>query len=184
MPFKIACTRFNNATWSENVDWRRRHNHPGCIYCSPTDINVTTTTDGSTLFVLEMNNDLNRIMGVGKIVCGAGSCAGVESGNRVAGRMFNVYDSRSYNRYKFIGRHRVDRETGIDPNPKLAAIFSRLDYLLFRNARHCKRGQGIQSIPKWITDTAERKCNYLLWRFFDELFRQGATSTPCNPHKV
>jgi hypothetical protein len=171
MYHNIACTIFNNSTWGENVDWRRRHHHPGCIYCSPTDIGVSTTSAGSTMFVLEMNNDENRIMGVGKIICGAASAASAEAGNRLAQRKFNVYESRSYNRYKFIGRERVDRQTHIDSNPKLAAIFKRLDWMLFRTSRHAKRGRGIQRIPKWITEVAERRCNYTLSRFFDQLFR-------------
>ena len=57
----IACTVFNDATWSENVDWRRRHRHSGCIYCSPTDVGVSTTSSGSTIYVLEMNNELVRL---------------------------------------------------------------------------------------------------------------------------
>lgn len=166
----VACTVFNDATWSENVDWRRRHRHPGCIYCSPTDIGVSTTSSGSTVYVLEMNNDRNRVMGVGKIVVDAASCAGAEAGNQLAERKFNVYASRNYNRYKFMGRERVDRETHIDPHPKLAAVFRRLDWMLFHTPRHAKRGRGIQRIPKWITEVAERRCNYALSRFFDRLF--------------
>lgn len=170
----IACTIFNNATWAENADWRRRHRHAGCIYGSPTDIGVSTTSAGSTMYVIEMNNDLNRIMGVGKIVCGAGSCVGsAEAGNRLAQRKFNVYESRGYNRYKFLGKERVDRELHIDPCPKLASIFKRLDWMLFKTARHAKRGRGIQRIPKWISEVAERRCNYTLSRFFDQLFRHA-----------
>jgi hypothetical protein len=52
------------------------------------------------MFVLEMNNDENRIMGVGKISCGPASAASAEAGNRLAQRKFNVYEYRSYNRYK------------------------------------------------------------------------------------
>ena len=109
--YKVACTRFNNTTWGEKADWRRRHNHPGCIYGSPTDITETTTTATSTVFVIEMNNDANRVMGVGKLVISAG--AGVSSTSttnsklngrvRADGRVFNVYNSRNYNRYKFVG---------------------------------------------------------------------------------
>ena len=162
--YKVACSRFNNETWGENADWRRRHNHPGCIYGSPSDIAETTTTVSSTIFVIEMNNDTNRVMGVGKLVIDAAPAA--------TGRRFNVYGCRNYNRYKFVGRERVDRETDIEPNPRLSSIFNRLDYLLFRNARHCKRGSGIQSIPRWITATADKRCNFLLWRFFAKLFAQ------------
>ena len=171
MYHNVACTIFNDSTWKENVDWRKRHNHSGCIYCSPTDIGVTTTSSGSTMFVIEMNNDRNRIMGVGKIVCGAASGVSADAGNRLAQRKFNVYESRNYNRYKFIGKERVDRDLHIDPHPKLASIFKRLDWMLFKTARHAKRGRGIQRIPKWITEVAERRCNYTLSRFFVQLFQ-------------
>jgi len=155
--YKVVCSRFNNKTWSENVDWRRRHNHPGCIYGSPSDI-----TEITTIFVIEMNNDTNRVMGVGKLV--------IDTAPMATGRRFNVYDCQSYNRYKFMGRERVDRDADIEPNPRLSSIFKRLDYLLFRNARHCKRGSGLRSIPHWITATADKRCNFLLWRFFVQLF--------------
>ena len=32
-------------------------------------------------------------------------------------------------------------------------IMRLLDNLLFKNATHLKRGQGILFVPKWITDT-------------------------------
>jgi len=123
------------------------------------------------MFVLEMNNDQNRIMGIGKIVCGAASGASAESGNRLAQRKFNVYETRNYNRYKFIGKERIDRELHIDPHPKLSSIFKKLDWMLFKTARHAKRGRGIQRIPKWITEVAARRCNYNLSYFFTRMFQ-------------
>ena len=174
--FSVACTRFTNETWNENVEWRRRHNHAGCIYGSPTDISETLS---NTVFVLEMNNDTNRVMGVGKLVIGTATApVTVTNANINSARKYNVYESRNYNRYKFVGKERVDRATVIDADPRLSSIFNRLDRLLFKTARHCKRGHGIQAIPKWIPAAAKQRGEgYLLWRFFDKLISASANAT-------
>ena len=173
--FSVACTRFTNETWNENVEWRRRHNHAGCIYGSPTDISETLS---NTVFVLEMNNDTNRVMGVGKLIIGTATApVTVTNANINSARKYNVYESRNYNRYKFVGKERVDRATVIDVDPRLSSIFNRLDRLLFKTARHCKRGHGIQAIPKWIPAAAKQRGEgYLLWRFFDKLLATTTTT--------
>ena len=62
----IATTRFNNATWNENTRWKQTNNWDGCIYNSPTELPINIPYQ-ALVFVLEMNNDTNQIMGVGLI---------------------------------------------------------------------------------------------------------------------
>ena len=60
----LLTSRFNNATWQENQQYRSLHGNIKCIYCSPSLISQTIPTE-SIMFILEMNNDTNRIMGIG-----------------------------------------------------------------------------------------------------------------------
>ena len=71
----LTCTRFNNATWQEYQDWKVKH-RPAyeqlyqrplkCIYGTPKEISHKIPLDAQIL-VIEMNNDENKIMGIGEI---------------------------------------------------------------------------------------------------------------------
>ena len=62
--FYIGTTRFNNLTYNENVEWRRKHQWDGCIYGCNKKM-PRCVPHMSLIFVLEMNNDTNKIMGIG-----------------------------------------------------------------------------------------------------------------------
>ena len=62
----ICCTRFNEDTWSQNERWRRQNNYIGSIYNSPVKIREIIPLL-SIIYVIEMNNDINKIMGIGII---------------------------------------------------------------------------------------------------------------------
>ena len=62
----LLTSRFTNATWNENENYRKRHPNIGCIYCSPDPISKSIMID-TNLFILEMNNDTNKIIGIGLI---------------------------------------------------------------------------------------------------------------------
>ena len=62
----IMTSRFNNSTWSENEQYRERLNHTGCIYCCPVAVTQRIPYE-SIMFVLEMNNDTNKIVGIGMV---------------------------------------------------------------------------------------------------------------------
>ena len=53
--FIIGTTRFNDETYKENLDWRIKHNHNGCIY--PLNKKIADSIPSNMLIcVLEMNN--------------------------------------------------------------------------------------------------------------------------------
>ena len=60
----IMTSRFNNSTWGENCKYRNEQSIKGCIYGSP-ELNNKLIPVESILFILEMNNDINKIMGIG-----------------------------------------------------------------------------------------------------------------------
>jgi len=126
-------TRFNNQTWEENCRWREKNNFDGCIYNSPVYIKDTIPLQIS-LFVIEMNNETNKIEGIGKIV------------NYVhTDRKYKVYSDNNYNRYTYYGKVRINREM-IKNKEKL----EKLEERLFKGKSHIKRGQGILNVPNDI----------------------------------
>ena len=127
----IVTTRFTNETWAQNNIYRKEHTHNGCIYCAPDPVSAKIERK-SILFVLEMNNEENRIMGIGLIK------------NEPNINSFQVYNDNNYNRYVFIGEHRIDRNE-MDPQEEI--IMKAFDILCFKGNKHMKRGQGLKCFP-------------------------------------
>ena len=133
----VCITRYNNQTWSERSAWLAANPDYACIYKAPVAIKSNIPYE-APLFVLEMNNDTNQIMGIGRIV------------NELrADRSYRVYGDQNYNRYTYLGRQRLDRAS-IMQRKENAAIIEILERLLFYGARHAKRGQGIHELPSHI----------------------------------
>jgi hypothetical protein len=126
---KLMLTRFNAETWRENQRWRETNSHDGCIYNAP--VHITDTLPYLVkIFVVEMNNDSNQIMGIGRIV------------NRVhMDKKYTVYSDNNYNRFTYRGRLRIPRDE--IPIKDLESLENRL----FKGKRHLKRGQGITQVP-------------------------------------
>ena len=135
--YTVCITRYNNQTWAERTAWLSAHPEYACIYKAPVAIKPNIPYE-SPLFVLEMNNDTNQIMGIGYIV------------NEIrADRSYRMYTEQNYNRYTYLGRRRVDR-AALMQSKASAAIIEMLERLLFYGARHAKRGQGIHELPAHI----------------------------------
>jgi hypothetical protein len=73
----LACTRFNNKTWQEYQDWlnanQQTYEHIykrplKCIYGAPREISHKKIPPQAKILVIEMNNDENKIMGIGEII--------------------------------------------------------------------------------------------------------------------
>ena len=132
----VCITRYNNQTWRERTAWLAANPEYKCIYKSPVAIKPNIPYE-SPLFVVEMNNDTNRIMGIGRIV------------NEIrADRSYRIYADQNYNRYTYLGRQRVDRAAIMQT--KMARVIEALERLLFYGPRHAKRGQGIHELPAHI----------------------------------
>ena len=139
----IAITRFDNKTYAENRDWCKRSGFTGTIYGTPIRISESIEPD-TILFVLEMNNSTNKIMGIGMIRAGGSGQSTVGGGKRC-----RIYSDNNYNRFIYCSDHRIDMYSDYLPlefHKKIKII----ETLLFSGSRHCKRGQGISLIPLWI----------------------------------
>ncbi len=153
----VAVTRFNDLTYSENLAWRKKHNWSGCIYGSGYPITPDIPRD-SLIFVIEMNNEQNKIMGIGAIR------------NRVDRRQdICVYRSDTcHNRYIYQSGRRVDRD-----NIKDRLTLCWLERLVFKGAGHYKRGRGISRIP-WRRFGGKLHKKFIGW-FLSELFSSKGT---------
>ena len=131
---RIVTTRFNNETWIENEQYRNKH-HPalGCAYGVPTRTTNSFTGD-DILFVLEMNNSENRIMGLGM----------VKNQPVMRSKQYNVYGNQEYNRFIYLGKTRIDRNTMDEEEEEIMKVF---DILCFTGKRHQKRLSGIKAFP-------------------------------------
>jgi hypothetical protein len=133
-PVYVLTTRFNNTTFEENMKWRERSEHSGCVYCSPTAMPKAVPPE-AIILMIEMNNEQNHIAGFGMLV-----------NKRKTDRDRNlIYADRNYNRYVYKGDIRMDREWLLAEN---TSLIEKLEILIFKGKDHIKRGVGFTSIPK------------------------------------
>lgn len=130
--YRIMTTRFNNETAEQNRLFRERKKIPNyCVYGTPVQISNRIIPD-TKMIVLEMNNEQNKIIGIGLLL------------NRVDGNSYNIYSNPSYNRYCYIGKDRITREELTEEEELTMKIF---DKLCFEGPLHSKRGQGLRAFP-------------------------------------
>jgi hypothetical protein len=131
--YVIATTRFNRATFNENKQWREKHKWEGAIYNTPL---MTKISPEKIIFILEMNNDENKIEGIGLIRA------------RVwYDKYYKIYSDGNYNRYTYKSKYRIDRSELSREDSKTVWV---LEQLVFTGYKHLKRGQGITQVPRWI----------------------------------
>lgn len=148
----IVTSRFNDRTWSENQAFRRQHAKFGCIYCAPTMITSMVPVD-APVFVLEMNNDINQIMGIGMVK------------NHPHMNAFDVYENGNYNRYQYVGKTRIDRLEMTKEEETIMRVF---DILCFTGNKHQKRGHGLKLFPLDMLYRCFHLCDFV--GFFRQMF--------------
>jgi hypothetical protein len=211
-PMILACTRFNNKTWQEYQQWMTTHQQTyeqiyrrplKCIYGCPREISNKKIQPQAKILVIEMNNDENKIEGIGEIINQTASETYRIPSSRVVPHtppsesvlnpdknsavnstppplggghplpFRKIFSDRNYTRYIYIGNSRyASREelernhtpdaqyinkqlerllpppttTATDNHTTTAAI-TQIELLLFKGARHMKRGSGITRCP-------------------------------------
>jgi hypothetical protein len=138
-------TRFTDETWSENISFRNHNNIP-CIY--NVAVPISDQHPYKDLYVIEMNNSQNVIIGIGII------------SKRVYPRE-RVYTDPSYNRYTYKGKIYIPHEE----IPQW--MIDELEEKLFYGKGHMKRGKSMTKFPdKWLKkeyyDFIETKKNLIL----------------------
>ena len=139
MDMTLAVTHFNDATFLENERWRESNHYDGCIYNSPVSIKQTIMLF-SKICVIEMNNETNKIIGIGLIK------------NKIIPKHHKIYSDNNYNRYTYCGKKRIDASL-LDET-----IRCKLEERLFKGKNQLKRSQGIVEVPM---DVRENYFNYI-----------------------
>jgi hypothetical protein len=156
----ICSTRFNSKTWNENVTWKTRNDFKGGIYNSPKTLNSAILQD-SLVFILEMNNDENKLMGIGLIK------------NMIhVDKYYRVYDDNNYNRYTYKTTCRIDCEEFEKDEIMYVQI---METLLFKGSAHSKRGYGITLLPTRIIKNKVFDFNKFFMDMFNRRFSQDET---------
>lgn len=137
----LVSTRFNNDTWEENIHFKQKYNYTGCIYGVPSPMSPKISID-EPVFVVEMNNSMNKIEGIGLV-----------KNNIRLDKYYKIYHAGNYNRYVFKGKHHLNRSELEEINKDLVDT---LDYILFKEKTHLKRGMGFTTIPEKLLNNEKR----------------------------
>ena len=153
----ILTTRYNEKTLSANRSFLESSAKYKCIYSSPVEIS-SGVPPGSKCVVLEMNNDTNRIIGLGLI-------EKRECKKKLGVQEWGYYNRVHYSGYFHIDRREIDSCSGDSLNPsgdslspsgdslvdslnlRESVVMKLLDLLCFKGSGHLKRGKGLTMFP-------------------------------------
>ena len=132
----ILTTRYNTKTLLANRTFLESSGKYKCVYSSPASISEKIPT-GSKCVVLEMNNDTNRIIGIGLIE------------KTECKKKLWIQEWGNYNRVHYSGYYRIDRSDSGDSNSNIreTKLMELLDLLCFKGSGHLKRGKGLTMFP-------------------------------------
>ena len=146
--YTLVTTRFTNETLETNINYKRAKNITGCIYGSPQEMSPKIMNE-SLVFVIEMNNDNDRIEGIGLV-----------RNKPYLDKYYRIYDHGDYNRFVYKSNYRIDRTTLWEHNKALVKV---LEYVLFGEKTHLKRGSGFTTVTqKLLVSKNEEKCKKLV----------------------
>jgi hypothetical protein len=130
----IVTGRYNNETWNASLNYRKKHKI-ACIYAPPYKLSSNIETN-VPVFVIEMNNSTNEILGIGLI-----------KNKLVTNKTYKVQEDTNCNRYIYIGNYYISREIVNEYNSYLVYV---LDKILFKGYTHSKRGSGLTRLPEKV----------------------------------
>jgi hypothetical protein len=152
-----------------------------CVYGSP--IPVKPAVRGSAwMIVLEMQNDVNKIVGIG-LVKNSPNLPNVpvphnSKGGGVSTLKPAVYSCGNYNRFIYQGAYRIDLLSNeIELTREEHLVIKMLELALFYGPNHSKRGKGICELPKHVASLYDfKEClKQLVQRFIK--IKKGVTVT-------
>jgi len=154
--YHIATTRFNNATFAENMAYRQKVLEP-VLYGPSIRIHEKYSV-GCPMFVFEMNNEENRIEGIGLI-----------KNQTVHDKKYKIYSESDYNRVIYRGSYWLSRDQLLLLDEELITIF---DKMLFKGKSHLKRQSGITVVTEKLTKKWEQDLDHLKRRIRDHFVGQ------------
>lgn len=147
----IMTSRFSTNNHAEMRDYCEKKNFD-CIYGSYTPISSAIPLN-AIMFVLEMNNDKNRIEGIGL------------ARNLLSTNPHYIYTEEAYNTFTYIGTKHIARA---DMTPEEDSVIDMFDYMCFKSKQHLKRGRGITLFP--VDYLENLKENIDMYDFFRQMF--------------
>ena len=133
--FLVGTVRFNNKTYLENYCWKQRKKHKGCAYGLNKSL-CKNIPKGKYIYIIEMNNDINKIMGIGKI-----------KNDLVHSNRSRMYKEEGRNQFIYKSKHFISRNDIINNIPNAIIVIRFLENLLFYGSKHFKRGEGCIILP-------------------------------------
>jgi hypothetical protein len=140
--------------------------------------------ENAWMIVLEMQNDANKIAGIG-IVKNSPNLPNVpvphnskDKGGGVSTLKPAVYSCGNYNRFIYQGAYRIDLLSNeIELTREEQLVIKMLELALFYGPNHSKRGKGICELPKHVASLYDfKEClKQLVQRFIK--IKKGVTVT-------
>lgn len=156
----VVAARFSAQTWPEHTAYRERKKLVGCVYGTPLPM-AESIPYRAPVFVLEMNFQEHRIMGVGLV-----------SNDCLVG-VHHIYKDTQYNICAYEGKYRVDRE---EMSREEQEIMETFDEALFWKSKIWRIRNGLTQIPKWVRDMPDFKYKEVLRDMFVKRFRPSANN--------
>jgi hypothetical protein len=132
--FTVVTGRYDNETWDATFQYRIKKKF-ACIYAPPSRLSPLIDLN-SPVFVIEMNNSTNQIMGIGLI-----------KNKLTTDKVYKVQADTNCNRYIYIGDYHLSRDQLENYNDFLVYV---LEEILFKGYTHSKRGIGLTKIPEKV----------------------------------
>lgn len=144
----IGLIRYNNDTYEEVLNWKRRKSWKGCVYgvsksiSMKGDYNNGSFKLNSEVYIIEMNNEENKIMGIGKILYTSkiNKRTHIHSGIRKIGNKKEEIKREDSNRFIYKSKYHRDRNYLMKKDKEVVEY---LEDRLFKGSHHMKRGNGI-----------------------------------------
>lgn len=166
-PILIGTARFTTETYNENINWKKNKKWKGACYGFDKKITTHIPYDRS-IFVIEMNNTTNQIMGIGLIK------------NRfIPSQRTRIYSSQCWNAYVYKSKYHISRSEIIKTKFNSYVIML-LERLLFYGSHHFKRGQGCMIVPHDRIATYQHQISLKNHR---KLYRCKVCGLPKKNHK-
>ena len=125
----ILLYKHTNKTFSELSAWRQKKNRMGTCYNIEYKLQKYMPDDKSPIFVMDINNDKNKIEGIGVIY---------KSKPKKMYR-YNIYSVQETNRYSYKTPYYILRDELLQLNAKSDLCIHFLEYILFYGYRNAKR---------------------------------------------
>ena len=156
--FYLACISFNNKTYDENICYRNTCNNK-VIYGSMLKIREIYPKE-SLIFIAEMNNNENKIEGIGLI-----------KNVLVYNKRHKIHENTECNRYIYRGKYWLSRRQLLQVDFEILNIF---DDILFKGKSHLKNRIGIRVItdklfihwPSYDLITLQNKVKNVFLHYF------------------